>query len=135
MRISDWSSDVCSSDLQVRRKRRPVSDDALLPQRPHQHADARDEGRIAMSGLSIFDISGRAMSAQLVRLNTTASNLAHAGSIAKSEAEVYRARKPVFETVSDETTGGPNATASGRTSGRDRVGSYGEVEVVTDDAK
>src|SRR3546814_4831231 len=77
MRISDWSSDVCSSDLQVRRKRRPVSDDALLPQRPHQHADARDEGRIAMSGLSIFDISGRAMSAQLVRLNTTASNLAN----------------------------------------------------------
>ena len=28
--------------------------------------------------LSIFDISGRAMSAQLVRLNTTASNLANA---------------------------------------------------------
>src|SRR3546814_2386101 len=76
MRISDWSSDVCSSDL----------------------------------GLSIFDISGRAMSAQLVRLNTTASNLANAGSIAKSEAEVYRARKPVFETVFDETTGGANAT-------------------------
>ncbi|API59238.1 flagellar basal body rod protein FlgC [Tardibacter chloracetimidivorans] len=63
-----------------------------------------------MSGLSIFDISGRAMSAQLVRLNTTASNLANAGSIAKSEAEVYRARKPVFETVFDETTGGANAT-------------------------
>src|SRR3546814_12773058 len=50
------------------------------------------------------------MSAQLVRLNTTASNLANAGSIAKSEAEVYRARKPVFETVFDETTGGANAT-------------------------
>src|SRR3546814_2809762 len=110
MRISDWSSDVCSSDLQVRRKRRPVSDDALLPQRPHQHADARDEGRIAMSGLSIFDISGRAMSAQLVRLNTTASNLANAGSIAKSDAEGYRALTPVFETVFDEPTAGANAT-------------------------
>ena len=31
---------------------------------------------MTMSGFSIFDISGRAMSAQLVRLNTTASNLA-----------------------------------------------------------
>src|SRR3546814_15337299 len=81
-----------------------------VPFGSQQHADARDEGRIAMSGLSIFDISGRAMSAQLVRLNTTASNLANAGSIAKSEAEVYRARKPVFETVFDETTGGANAT-------------------------
>src|SRR3546814_20831125 len=53
---------------------------------------------------------GRAVAAQSVRLNTTASNLANAGSIAKSEAEVYRARKPVFETVFDETTGGANAT-------------------------
>ena len=39
---------------------------------------------MTMAGLSIFDISGRAMSAQLVRLNTTASNLANAGSVARS---------------------------------------------------
>lgn len=48
---------------------------------------------------SIFDISGRAMSAQLVRLNTTASNLANAGTIAGSEAEAFRSLKPVFRTV------------------------------------
>ncbi len=52
--------------------------------------------------LSIFDISGRAMSAQLVRLNTTASNLANAGSVAGSEGEAFRAIKPVFKTIMGE---------------------------------
>lgn len=49
--------------------------------------------------LSIFDISGRAMAAQLVRLNTTASNLANAGSVAGSEAQAFRSLKPVFRAV------------------------------------
>ena len=58
---------------------------------------------MTMNGsLSVFDISGRAMSAQLVRLNTTASNLANAGTIAGSEAGAYRSMKPVFRTVMDE---------------------------------
>jgi len=52
--------------------------------------------------LSIFDISGRAMSAQLVRLNATASNLANAGAVAGSEAQAYRAIRPVFQTVSQQ---------------------------------
>jgi len=47
---------------------------------------------------NVFDISGRAMAAQLVRLNTIASNLANAGSLAPSEEEAYRSLKPVFET-------------------------------------
>lgn len=51
--------------------------------------------------LSIFDISSRAMSAQLVRLNTTASNLANAGTVSGSEASAYRSMKPVFRTVMD----------------------------------
>lgn len=51
---------------------------------------------------SIFDISGRAMAAQLVRLNTTASNLANAGSVSGSEAGAYRAMKPVFRTIMGE---------------------------------
>ncbi len=54
-----------------------------------------------MPPLSIFDIAGRAMAAQLVRLNTTASNLANAGGIAGSAATAYQARKPVFATVYD----------------------------------
>ena len=50
---------------------------------------------------SVFDISGRAMSAQLIRLNTTASNLANAGSVSGSEAQAFRSMKPVFRTVMD----------------------------------
>ena len=34
--------------------------------------------------LTIFQVAGRAMSAQLVRMNTTASNLANAGGVASS---------------------------------------------------
>ena len=51
--------------------------------------------------LSVFDISRRAMAAQLVRLNTTASNLANAGSISGSAESAFRALKPVFRTVTD----------------------------------
>jgi len=51
--------------------------------------------------MSVFDISGRAMSAQLMRLNTTASNLANAGSISGSADTAFRALKPVFRTVTD----------------------------------
>lgn len=51
--------------------------------------------------LSIFDISRRAMAAQLVRLNTTASNLANAGSVSGSEGSAYRTMKPVFRTIMD----------------------------------
>jgi flagellar basal-body rod protein FlgC len=51
--------------------------------------------------LSIFDISSRAMAAQLVRLNTTASNLANAGSVSGNESTAFRSMKPVFRTVMD----------------------------------
>jgi flagellar basal-body rod protein FlgC len=46
---------------------------------------------------SIFDIAGSAMNAQMLRLNTTASNMA------------YRARQTVFETVMSQAAGGPVA--------------------------
>lgn len=49
-----------------------------------------------MSLSNIFSIAGSAMSAQTVRLNTTASNLANAQSVSSSLDETYRARKPVF---------------------------------------
>lgn len=51
--------------------------------------------------LSVFDIAGRAMSAQLVRLNTVASNLANAGSIAGTAEAAYQPRKPVFAAAFD----------------------------------
>ena len=51
-----------------------------------------------MSLLNIFDVSGSAMAAQTVRLNTTASNIANAQSVAEDPADTYRARHPVFAT-------------------------------------
>ncbi len=55
--------------------------------------------------LSVFQVAGRAMSAQLVRMNTTASNLANAGVVAGSEAAAYRTMKPVFRTHLDAASG------------------------------
>lgn len=52
-----------------------------------------------MSFRDIASIAGSAMNAQSVRLNTVASNLANADTAASSEAEAYRARKPVFAAV------------------------------------
>lgn len=51
--------------------------------------------------MNVFDISGRAMSAQLVRLNTTASNLANAGTVSGTKETAFRALKPVFQTISE----------------------------------
>ena len=53
-----------------------------------------------MAGIeNIFDVAGRSMSAQLVRLNTIASNLANANNVTGTQEEAYRAMKPVFQTT------------------------------------
>jgi flagellar basal-body rod protein FlgC len=51
---------------------------------------------------NIFDIAGRAMASQMVRLNTVASNLANAGTVASTKEEAYKSLKPVFETKFSE---------------------------------
>ncbi|MDH5545545.1 MAG: flagellar basal body rod protein FlgC [Gammaproteobacteria bacterium] len=55
-----------------------------------------------MSLLGIFDVSGSAMSAQMVRLNVTSSNLANAESVSSSTEQTYRARHPVFAAALNE---------------------------------
>ena len=60
---------------------------------------------MAENPMTIFQVAGRAMSAQLVRMNTTASNLANAGAISSSEASAYRTMKPVFRTEFDRASG------------------------------
>ena len=52
-----------------------------------------------MSLFNVFDIAGSAMSAETVRLNVTASNLANAQSVGSSEQSTYHARHPVFAAV------------------------------------
>lgn len=49
-----------------------------------------------MSMFKVLDIAGSGMSAQALRLNTTASNLANAETVSSSTNETYRARYPVF---------------------------------------
>ncbi len=55
--------------------------------------------------VSIFQTAGRAMSAQLTRMNTSASNLANAGGIASSAEAAYKTIKPVFRTSYDAASG------------------------------
>src|SRR5262245_43240887 len=52
-----------------------------------------------MSSFKAFEIAGSGMSAQSVRLNTTASNLANAESVSGDPNKVYKARHPIFEAV------------------------------------
>ena len=47
---------------------------------------------------NIYNITKRAMGAQLVRLNAIASNLANADNIASNPEDAYKPIKPVFET-------------------------------------
>jgi flagellar basal-body rod protein FlgC len=47
--------------------------------------------------VGIFQIAGSAMTAQSQRMNTTASNLANADSVAGPDGQPYRARQVVFE--------------------------------------
>ncbi len=62
-----------------------------------------------MSLFKVFDISGSALRAQTVRLNTTASNMANIDSISSSTATTYRSRQPVFaaqlDAAEDEAAG------------------------------
>lgn len=55
--------------------------------------------------MTLFDVAQRAMSAQLVRMNAAASNLANAGSVTGTEAEAYRPMRPVFAQELDQSSG------------------------------
>ena len=58
---------------------------------------------------SVFDIGSRALSAQMQRLNTTASNLANAGTVSGTAEGAFRALRPVF--VVDEAAPGTGLSA------------------------
>lgn len=52
-----------------------------------------------MSMLTVFNVAGSALSAQSLRLNAVASNLANAESVVKADGQPYRAKQVVFEAV------------------------------------
>lgn len=59
-----------------------------------------------MSLFNVFEISGSALSAENVRLNTVSSNIANAETVAASEEEAYRSKQPVFSAVLNRAKGG-----------------------------
>jgi flagellar basal-body rod protein FlgC len=65
---------------------------------------------------SIFNVAGSSMSAQSVRLNTVASNLANADVVSGSEKNIYRSRQPVFAAVL-EALGGEQSSVPVRVAG------------------
>ena len=50
-----------------------------------------------MSLFNVFQVSSSAMTAQSMRLNTVASNLANADSIVSADGQPYRAKEVVFQ--------------------------------------
>ncbi len=56
-----------------------------------------------MASFSILEIAGHALAAQSTRLNTVASNLANADTVAGRPEDVYRAKQPVFRTMLTES--------------------------------
>jgi flagellar basal-body rod protein FlgC len=71
----------------------------------------------------LFGVAGSALNAQTVRMNTTASNLANAGSVAGSEQEAFRAKRAVFRALMDDAMTNAGASAVGGV----------KVEAVVDD--
>ncbi len=57
-----------------------------------------------MSLFNVFNVSGSALNAETIRLNTTASNLANAESVNGDATKVYRARHPVFQSMMDTSS-------------------------------
>ena len=65
---------------------------------------------------NVFNVAGSSMSAQSVRLNTVASNLANADTVSTTENEIYRSRQPVFAAVM-QALGSEQSSVPVRTAG------------------
>ena len=70
-----------------------------------------------MSLFRVMDIASTGMSAEGLRLNTTASNIANANSISSSYEDTYKARHPIFaaqlQQASDEMSKGSGVQVLG----------------------
>lgn len=61
----------------------------------------------------IFNIAGSALNAQTVRMNTTASNLANASTVASADSEAYRSKRTKFQTVMEDQIKGQQGPYAG----------------------
>ena len=63
--------------------------------------------------MTLFSMTTRAMSAQMVRMNAATSNLANAGSVSTTEEGAYRPIRAVFAVELDRASGLAGVTTSG----------------------
>lgn len=63
--------------------------------------------------LNLFGVAQRGMSAQLVRMNAAASNLANAGSVSGTEESAYKPIRAVFSEDLDAASGLSTVAVSG----------------------
>jgi flagellar basal-body rod protein FlgC len=61
--------------------------------------------------MTLFSLTTRAMSAQMVRMNAATSNLANAGSVSSTEEGAYRPIRAVFSVELDRASGLAGVTA------------------------
>ena len=66
-----------------------------------------------MSLFNVFEISGSALNAQIVRMNTTSSNMANANSASRTEAAAYRAQQPLFSPMLSDSFDALSAATRG----------------------
>ena len=81
---------------------------------------------------NIFEIAGTALTAQTVRMNTTASNLANAGSISSTEEEAYRTKRPVFRALVEQSDLNPGFNVLGGVKVKEVVDTTDPVRKVHD---
>ncbi|MYL97533.1 flagellar basal body rod protein FlgC [Novosphingobium sp. FGD1] len=65
------------------------------------------------NSLNLFGVAQRGMSAQLVRMNAAASNLANAGSVSATEDGAYKPIRAVFSEDLDRASGLSTVAVSG----------------------
>ena len=75
-----------------------------------------------MSLMKIFDTAGSGMSAESMRLNTVASNLANADSVSSSPDAAYKAKELMFAPTQDSDGGLGAQNANGVNNGVRMVG-------------
>ena len=81
---------------------------------------------------NIFEIAGTALTAQTIRMNTTASNLANAGSISSTEEEAYRTKRPVFRALVEQSDLNPGLNVLGGVKVKEVVDTTDPVRKVHD---
>mgnify|MGYP003326543760 CR=1 FL=1 len=81
---------------------------------------------------NIFEIAGTALTAQTIRMNTTASNLANAGSISSTEEEAYRTKRPVCRALVEQSDLNPGFNVLGGVKVKEVVDTTDPVRKVHD---